>query len=64
MAYALIPNEWKIKWKDLELKMVRFTDHLVTSSSTLTNWHPETLFVLEPGVYTLLARSNSMQNVF
>ena len=60
-AYALIPNEWKIKWKDLELKLVRKPDQLVTSSNQTqlpANWHPETLFVLEPGVYALMARSN------
>ncbi|AXN77308.1 bro15 [Heliothis virescens ascovirus 3i] len=37
--------------------MVSYRDHLVTSH-THSNWHPETLFVLEPGVYALMARSN------
>ncbi|AAR28817.1 bro-d [Leucania separata nucleopolyhedrovirus] len=55
-AYALIPNEWKIKLKDLQL--VRNSDHHVAPSTTPSNWQPETLFVLEPGVYALLARSN------
>ncbi|AYD68237.1 bro15 [Heliothis virescens ascovirus 3h] len=56
MAYKLIPHEWKMTWNNIQ-KMVSNRDHLVTSQ-TPSNWHPETLFVLEPGVYALMARSN------
>ncbi|QWO71557.1 BRO [Orgyia pseudotsugata single capsid nuclopolyhedrovirus] len=57
-AYALVPEEWKITWNELNNKMVRRADHLVAPSTTPANWQPETLFVLEPGVYALMARSN------
>nr|AMO27665.1 BRO-F [Lymantria dispar multiple nucleopolyhedrovirus] len=53
-AYALVREEWKITWNEL----VRRPDHLVAPPTTPANWQPETLFVLEPGVYALLARSN------
>nr|QIT08119.1 baculovirus repeated orf [Lymantria dispar multiple nucleopolyhedrovirus] len=53
-AYALVREEWKITWNEL----VRGPDQLVAPPTTPANWHPETLFVLEPGVYALLARSN------
>nr|QDE14968.1 bro-i [Lymantria dispar multiple nucleopolyhedrovirus] len=53
-AYALVREEWKITWNEL----VRRPDQLVAPPTTPANWHPETLFVLEPGVYALLARSN------
>jgi prophage antirepressor-like protein len=58
MAYKLIPEEWKMTWNEVQNTMVSNRDHLVTSSELPSNWHPETLFVLEPGVYALLARSN------
>ncbi|ACH69486.1 BRO [Pseudalatia unipuncta granulovirus] len=68
-AYKLIPEEWKITWVNLKAKvepsrpqLVTSSEpsrpQLVTSSELPSNWHPETLFVLEPGVYVLLARSN------
>ncbi|AOW41463.1 bro [Trichoplusia ni granulovirus LBIV-12] len=57
MAYKLIPEEWKMTWNEVQNTMVSNRDHLVTSSELPSNWHPETLFVLEPGVY-VLARSN------
>nr|AQQ80092.1 bro-e [Lymantria dispar multiple nucleopolyhedrovirus] len=53
-AYALVREEWKITWNEL----VRGPDQLVAPPTTPANWHPETLFVLEPGVYALMARSN------
>nr|WUR10731.1 bro-d [Calliteara abietis nucleopolyhedrovirus] len=46
-AYKHVPDEWKITWDKL--------DQLV---DTPPNWHPKTLFVLEPGIYALMARSN------
>ncbi|ABF47391.1 BRO-A [Clanis bilineata nucleopolyhedrovirus] len=44
-------------WNNIQ-KVVSNRDHLMTSSELPTNWQPETLFVLEPGVYALMARSN------
>ncbi|ABY47745.1 BRO-A [Helicoverpa armigera granulovirus] len=60
-AYKLIPEEWKITWTNLQTKLGPRWPQLVTSSNQTqlpANWHPETLFVLEPGVYALMARSN------
>lgn len=57
-AYKLIPEEWKITWVNLKAKVEPSRPPLVTSSNVPANWQPETLFVLEPGVYALLARSN------
>ncbi|AJP09095.1 Bro16 [Heliothis virescens ascovirus 3f] len=57
-SYKLIPDEWKITWRNLEVKLGPSRPQLLTSSEIPSNWHPETLFVLEPGVYILLARSN------
>nr|AHC69615.1 BRO-L [Lymantria dispar multiple nucleopolyhedrovirus] len=57
-AYKHVPDEWKITWKDLKCEVWANSPHLVAPSTTPANWHPETLFVLEPGVYALLARSN------
>nr|QPD01867.1 BRO-C [Lymantria dispar multiple nucleopolyhedrovirus]QPD02041.1 BRO-C [Lymantria dispar multiple nucleopolyhedrovirus] len=57
MSYKLIPEEWKITWKNLQNELVSKRHHLVAPSTTPANWQPETLFVLEPGVYALMARS-------
>nr|ANS70959.1 baculovirus repeated ORF j [Lymantria dispar multiple nucleopolyhedrovirus] len=57
-AYKLIPEEWKITWKVLQIKVTPHWSRLMTSTDLPNNWQPETLFVLEPGVYALLARSN------
>nr|WAK98612.1 ORF113 Ld-bro-i [Lymantria dispar multiple nucleopolyhedrovirus] len=57
-AYKHVPHEWKITWKDLKCELWDNSPHLVAPSTTPANWQPETLFVLEPGVYALLARSN------
>lgn len=64
MAYKLIPNDWKMTWIEIQNKVVSNRDHLMTSSELPTNWQPETLFVLEPGVYALMARSNKPIDVF
>nr|AOW42814.1 baculovirus repeated orf [Lymantria dispar multiple nucleopolyhedrovirus] len=55
MAYKHVPHEWKITWKNLTVK---YRWDLVAPPTTPANWQPETLFVLEPGVYALMARSN------
>lgn len=52
-AYGMVPDEWKCSWN----KLGPFAVHLETPP----NWHPETLFVSEPGIYALLARSNKSQ---
>nr|AIX47911.1 BRO-E [Lymantria dispar multiple nucleopolyhedrovirus] len=57
MSYKLIPEEWKITWKNLQNKLASKRHQLVAPPTTPANWHPETLFVLEPGVYALMARS-------
>nr|AWJ76687.1 bro-d [Lymantria dispar multiple nucleopolyhedrovirus] len=57
MAYKLVSDEWKITWNNLQKKTVSNQDHLMTSTDLPNNWQPETLFVLEPGVYALMARS-------
>nr|ANS70958.1 baculovirus repeated ORF i [Lymantria dispar multiple nucleopolyhedrovirus] len=57
-AYKHVPHEWKITWKDLKCELWANNPQLVAPSTTPANWHPETLFVLEPGVYALMARSN------
>jgi prophage antirepressor-like protein len=57
-AYKHVPDEWKITWKDLKCELWDNNPQLVAPPTTPANWHPETLFVLEPGVYALLARSN------
>jgi prophage antirepressor-like protein len=57
-AYKLIPEEWKMTWVNLRAKVEPSRPHLVMSFNVPANWQPETLFVLEPGVYALLARSN------
>ncbi|ADD73778.1 BRO-E [Lymantria xylina nucleopolyhedrovirus] len=58
MSYKLIPEEWKITWKNLQNELVSKRRQLVAPSTTPANWQPEILFVLEPGVYALMARSN------
>nr|WAK98422.1 LdMPNV-ORF73 bro-e [Lymantria dispar multiple nucleopolyhedrovirus] len=57
MSYKLIPEEWKITWKNLQNELASKRHHLVAPPTTPANWQPETLFVLEPGVYALMARS-------
>ena len=52
-AYRIVPDGWKCPWN----KLTPFTAHLETPP----NWHPETLFVSEPGIYALLVRSNKSQ---
>nr|QPD01868.1 BRO-D [Lymantria dispar multiple nucleopolyhedrovirus]QPD02042.1 BRO-D [Lymantria dispar multiple nucleopolyhedrovirus] len=47
-AYKHVPDEWKITWDKLDRRLV----------DTPTNWQSKTLFVIEPGVYALMARSN------
>lgn len=53
MAYKIIPDMWKVTWA----KLVSQRDHLETPP----NWHPETLFVSEPGIYALIGRSYKPQ---
>ncbi|UOQ18847.1 BRO-D [Olene mendosa nucleopolyhedrovirus] len=48
MAYKHVPDEWKITWDKLNQQLVDMPP----------NWQSKTLFVLEPGIYTLMARSN------
>jgi hypothetical protein len=48
MAYKHVPHEWKITWDKRDRRLV----------DTPPNWQSKTLFVLEPGVYALMARSN------
>ncbi|CAB3222393.1 unnamed protein product [Arctia plantaginis] len=50
---ATLGNQWKRPWN----KLGPFTVHLETPP----NWHPETLFVSEPVINALLARSNKSQ---
>nr|AJR20386.1 bro-k [Lymantria dispar multiple nucleopolyhedrovirus]AQQ80129.1 bro-k [Lymantria dispar multiple nucleopolyhedrovirus] len=57
MSYKHVPDEWKITWKNLQNKLASKRHQLVAPPTTPANWHPETLFVLEPGVYALMARS-------
>jgi prophage antirepressor-like protein len=57
-CYKLVPNDWKISWKEIQHKVVPNRPHLLTSSDLPPNWQPDTLFVLEPGIYALMARSN------
>jgi prophage antirepressor-like protein len=57
-AYKLVFEEWKITWKNLTVKLPPYKWEHVAPPTTPANWHPETLFVLEPGVYALMARSN------
>nr|AMO27743.1 BRO-E [Lymantria dispar multiple nucleopolyhedrovirus]QDE14928.1 bro-e [Lymantria dispar multiple nucleopolyhedrovirus] len=56
-AYKHVPDEWKITWKLLQIKLTPHWSRLMTSADLPNNWQPETLFVLEPGVYALMARS-------
>lgn len=58
MAYKLIDEDFKITCVVLERKMVFDKNHLQTPSSSSSNWQPQTIFVSEPGVYMLMARSN------
>ncbi|QWO71555.1 BRO [Orgyia pseudotsugata single capsid nuclopolyhedrovirus] len=50
-ALEYVPCEWRITWKRLKPKI----RHDPTTAET-NGWQPETLFVLEPGIYALLAR--------
>lgn len=51
-AYQLIDDRWKFTWNKLCNKLT------LSGSQPPSNWHPETLFVSEAGIYALLARSN------
>lgn len=51
-AYQLIDDRWKFSWHNLSHRLTP------SESQPPSNWHPETLFVSEAGIYALLARSN------
>lgn len=60
-AYTLVDDAWKVKWHDLKHTLSGWPDEVESHSphypATMT-WSEETLFVSEPGMYMLCARTH------
>lgn len=54
-AYSLVDDDLKVKWGDLRKTLIGANEE--TLRITLS-WHDETLFVTEPGMYMLFARTH------
>ncbi|QYC92741.1 Baculovirus repeated ORF 4 [Trabala vishnou gigantina nucleopolyhedrovirus] len=56
-AHKLIDEKWKIVWSELKNKIDPVWCEFVGEYELSPLWHPDIVFVFEPGLYALLANS-------